>query len=74
MPIREDMLAQHVARAHGFNKTGEKIRNIVFHILKSNYYLQQERGHHFVWMDKASSENWFKARVSINKRNLDEIP
>ena len=48
-PIRDDVLAQRVARAHGFQRTGRKIRDAVSAAMPRGTTTTRERDGVFVW-------------------------
>ncbi len=75
-PIREDVIARRVARAHDFKKTGRKIFDVVSHIVRGEYKLILDEGHNFIWPVDVDPAGWNIARFPANeesKRTVEEI-
>ena len=71
-PIREDVLARQVARAHGFNRMGSNIRS---RILEGVFATEESTGR-FLWTGAAARpEVDFRfAANDDDRRSVDEIP
>ncbi|MCG6203147.1 DUF3320 domain-containing protein [Rhodopseudomonas sp. HC1] len=74
-PVREDVLAQRVARAHGWLRTGPRIREQVSRHLK-RYERTNETSGSFLWMpgSVASRVAFRKPHGPNHRRPLAEIP
>lgn len=75
-PIRDDVLARRVARAHGFKRTGKQILDVVSRVVRKRHKLISEGEHTFVWPAEASPEDWNIARIPADENSLrpvDEI-
>lgn len=57
-PMRDERLAQRVARAHGFQRTGGRIRDAVMAALPSSCSRTSEAGAVFVWPPGADPSSW----------------
>lgn len=74
-PLREDILAQRVARAHGWLRTGSRIREQIDLHLK-NVDRTQESSGAFVW-NKGTVSDFIPYRVTEDigqRRGISEIP
>jgi very-short-patch-repair endonuclease len=73
-PIREDLLARQVARAHGFNRTGSNIRARVLELLDGVYATNESTGR-FLWTtSEAYTVIEFRfAATEDDRRGVDEI-
>ena len=73
-PIRDDILAKQVARAHGFARTGANIRIRVLNLLHSVVSTEEATGR-FLWSsDEPKSIIKFRSAESDeNRRSIDEI-
>lgn len=76
-PIRDDLLVDRIARAHGFRRSGRVIRDRVMTLARAAAHVAQEdRGATFVWPDLASVAAWDRARypaASGDVRDLGDI-
>ncbi len=76
-PIKDDVLVERIARAHGFLRSGNRIRERVLSLTESAHYLlQEESGATFVWSDAATAGSWNLARypaTSEDCRSIEEI-
>jgi Protein of unknown function (DUF3320) len=52
-PIYEDVLVVRIARAHGFQRSGDRIQNVVSKILGRRYRKTQEDGRAVIWADNS---------------------
>ncbi len=73
-PIREDLLARQVARAHGYNRTGSNIRSRILELLEGVTATDETTGR-FLWAsEEASPEIAFRfADTEDDRRAVDEI-
>ncbi len=74
-PIRDDILARQVARAHGFSRTGANIRARVLDLLSGIPATEEATGR-FLWSSKAPEPviRFRDAHSDDDRRSLDEIP
>jgi very-short-patch-repair endonuclease len=74
-PIREDLLARQVARAHGFNRTGSNIRARILELLDAVFATEESTGR-FLWeLTEAQPVIDFRFAASeSDRRSVDEIP
>ena len=76
-PVRDDLLVERIARAHGFKRSGRVIRDRVISLLRGSAHLETEQGGAvFVWADAATMEGWSEARypaTANDVRSLEEI-
>ncbi|WP_197992905.1 DUF3320 domain-containing protein [Gimesia aquarii] len=73
-PIRDDVLAQKIARAHGWARTGRKIREHVFSFLETATNTNESTGR-FIWNQEAPA-TMLEYRFPDEQENLrpvDEI-
>ena len=74
-PIRLDILAQRVARAHGLRRTGTVIVDRVNQLIGSGYTIIQEESAFFVWKEGTNiAWNTFRVPLSNHTRRVDEVP
>ena len=73
-PIREDVLAQKIARIHGWNRTGKRIRDRVNSFLKEATFTEESTGR-FVWNDEGVKEviDYRTPGPGKDRRPVDEI-
>ena len=72
-PIREDVLAKRIARAHGWARTGKRIRDRVY-LLAEDYPTTTEEVGLFFWPQGSDTTQWPHFRYSENGvRPVDEI-
>lgn len=73
-PVREDVLAKRIARAHGWARTGKRIRDRVFKIAGKQYPITTEEVGRFFWSKGSDTSKWTEFRYSENgSRPVDEI-
>ena len=76
-PILDNSLVQRIARAHGFQKAGNRIRERVLEIVDRFHHLGTDPvGGQFVWSNSESPANWTCYRVpdsEEHQRKLEEI-
>ena len=77
-PIRDDLLVERIARAHGFKRSGRVIRDRLMTLTKALAHVEEEhRGATFVWPDAGSASAWDRARYPATNedvRDLGDIP
>ncbi len=70
-PIRDTVLVDRIARAHGFKRSGRQIRDRVLGLARGMAYLDAEPGGSvFVWPDAAAALRWDRARYPAT---LDDL-
>lgn len=76
-PIAEDVLVTRIARIHGFQRAGDRIRERVLKVTKRNHQIRRDpSGGRFVWNAQQSPELWVRARAPADDaavRGIDEI-
>lgn len=76
-PVKDEVLVERIARAHGFLRSGNRIRERVLYLTRSAHYLlQEEDGATFIWSNAATSSSWSLARypaTSKDCRSIEEI-
>ena len=76
-PIRDTLLVERIARAHGFKRSGRLIRERVMTIVRGLAHLEVEpSGASFVWPDALASVAWDRARfpnTSTDIRPIEDI-
>lgn len=76
-PVKVDVLVERIARAHGFLRSGNRIRERVLTLTRSAHFLlPEENGATFVWPDATSADSWDLARfpaTSEDCRSIEEI-
>ena len=73
-PIREDVLAKRIARAHGWARTGKRIRDRVYLLAEERYPSTTEEIGQFFWPEGSDTSQWSHFRYSENgARAVDEI-
>ncbi|MDZ4263345.1 MAG: DUF3320 domain-containing protein, partial [Pseudomonadota bacterium] len=73
-PVREDVLAKRIARAHGWARTGKRIRDRVYLLAEAQYPSTTEEIGQFFWPVGSDTSEWPAFRYSENSsRPVDEI-
>jgi very-short-patch-repair endonuclease len=73
-PVREDVLAKRIARAHGWARTGKRIRDRVYLLAEQQYPSTTEEVGQFFWPKGSDTSAWPEFRYSENGgRSVDEI-
>lgn len=73
-PIRDDVVARQIARAHGFARTGANIRDRILSILRDFPATDESTGR-FLWNESGPQEaiDFREAMSEEDKRAIDEI-
>jgi hypothetical protein len=73
-PIRDDVLAKQIARAHGFARTGANIRNRILELLGDVVSTDELTGR-FLWSSEEPEPvvNFRFAKSDDDRRSVDEI-
>lgn len=74
-PIRDDALARELARAHGFARTGNRIKDRVLHLLPNVIVTEASVGR-FLWPGSQAQDSipFRYSTDDADRRSLDEIP
>lgn len=76
-PIRDEVLVERIARAHGFKRSGRLIRDRILAVSRAVAHFQTEPGGGaFVWPDARAAEAWERARypaTAADIRAVEEI-
>ncbi len=73
-PIRDDLLVERIARAHGFKRSGGRIRDRVLTLVRAAAHLETEQsGSVFVWPDAAAAQAWDRARYPATSEDIRAI-
>jgi len=76
-PVRDDVLVERIARAHGFLRSGNRIRERILSLAHSAHYLlTEEGGATFVWSNAYTAGSWSLARypaASNDCRSIEDI-
>ena len=77
-PVRDDLLVERIARAHGFRRSGRAIRERVMTLVRGTAHLEvEEAGTTFVWPDANAADQWSEARYPATGgdiRSIEDIP
>lgn len=75
-PIRDERLAQRIARAHGFQRTGRRVREAVLAIVPGACATTREDDAVFVWPSGVAPASWsaFRAPGPGAPREPAEMP
>ena len=77
-PIRDDLLVERIARAHGFKRSGRLIRERVMSLAAAAFPVVEEEpgGATFVWADPEARHGWNSARppgTAADARGIEDI-
>jgi hypothetical protein len=74
-PVRDDVLAKRIARAHGFARTGPRIKDRVMSVVPEVTATTEDAGR-FLWAtpEPAAIVPFRHAAPNDERRSLDEIP
>ncbi|PWC48211.1 DUF3320 domain-containing protein [Azospirillum sp. TSA6c] len=76
-PIRDSLLVERIARAHGFKRSGRLIRERIMTVVRSVAHVEAEHtGASFVWPDAMAVAAWEQARYpnsSADVRSIEDI-
>lgn len=63
-PISLDLLAERIARAYGFKRTGNRILELIKKMAKRQYHLHTENDQIFIWPEGCLPQDYCEFRVS----------
>lgn len=76
-PIRDTLLIERIARAHGFKRSGRLIRERIMTVVRSVAHVEAEHtGASFVWADAMAVAAWEQARYpnsGADVRSIEDI-
>lgn len=74
-PIAEANLVQRIARAHGFQRVGRRIRERIMRLAQRDYYISSDFGGNdaFVWPDTGAQGAWNTFRVPATEQDIRQI-
>ena len=73
-PIRDKLLVDRIARAHGFKQSGRVIRDRIESVVRRSFHLRQEEGGHaFIWADDAAAQAGCAARAPATEADIRQI-
>lgn len=74
-PIYEDVLIERIARAHGFQRSGDRIQRAVSRIVGRKYRKTQDDGRTVIWAENSTSAGLVPFRKSQSEvRSHTDIP
>lgn len=73
-PVRADVLAKRIARAHNWTRTGARIQNRVLNVAERDFPLVEECDHSFVWPKHTDTITWptYRRPAAGSSRPADE--
>jgi hypothetical protein len=73
-PIRDTLLVDRIARAHGFKRSGRQIRDRVLSVARGVAHVEVEpSGTSFVWPDASAPAAWERARFPHSTDDIRAI-
>lgn len=73
-PVRDEVLARRIARAHGWSRTGSRIQDRVMDLVKVHYETEREPVGLFVWPKRETArELKFRRPAEGTARSVEEI-
>lgn len=73
-PIRDTLLVERIARAHGFKRSGRLIRERIMALTRGVAHVETEHtGGNFVWADAMAPGSWERARYPYSKDDVRVI-
>jgi len=73
-PIRDDLLVERIARAHGFRRSGRVIRDRVMTLARASAHVAQEHGGAaFVWSDATAASTWDRGRLPATSEDIRDL-
>lgn len=76
-PILDDLLVMRIARIHGFQRSGDRIRERVLKIAKKHHHIRRDPvAGQFVWATPGDPLHWTRARAPADEpatRRIDEV-
>jgi very-short-patch-repair endonuclease len=73
-PIYEDLLIERIARAHGFQRSGERIQRAVAKVIGKQYLRTKEDGRTVVWGDGSASRLVTYRNCDPDVRSHGDVP
>ncbi len=73
-PIRDDLLVERIARAHGFRRSGRAIRDRVMTLARASAHVAQEHGGAaFIWSDATAASSWDRPRFPATSEDIRDL-
>lgn len=73
-PIRDDVLVERVARAHGIARSGPNVRARILLAARESVFLRPEgSGSVFIWLSQADQGDWAEARAPATSADIRQI-
>lgn len=74
-PVRDEVLARRVARAHGWVRTGARILNRVVELTAKHFETETESGGLFIWPKRLTEKSaiTFRSPAAGTARQVDEV-
>jgi very-short-patch-repair endonuclease len=70
-PIRDNLLVERIARAHGFKRSIRQIRDRVLSVARAVAHLETEpSGSAFIWIDAMAPAAWDRARYPASSNDI----
>ncbi len=70
-PMRDDVLVERVARAHGFQRSGDRIRDRVIKIARRSHFICKDPvGGRFAWLNEPQWAAWSIARKPFDDSSV----
>lgn len=76
-PIYEDLLIERIARAHGFQRSGEKIQTIVSKAVHRRFPKTEDDGRTVIWSENARTGEPYpyrEARLTFDRIQIFRSP
>jgi very-short-patch-repair endonuclease len=73
-PIYEDLLIERIARAHGFQRSGDRIQRAVAKVIGKQYLMTQDDGRTVVWGDGSASRLVTYRNSEPDVRSHGDVP
>ncbi len=73
-PIYEDLLIERIARAHGFQRSGERIQRAVAKVIGKQYLRTKDDGRTVVWGDGSASRLVTYRNCESDVRSHGDVP
>ena len=73
-PIRDDLLVERIARAHGFKRSGRLIRDRIMTLARAAAHVAEEHGGGaFVWANSTSMVTWDRPRLPATSDDIRDL-